>query len=168
MTADPQDYIKLGYKVTHMFLTKNPHLYYIQEDLEQEALLAVCEAAKKFKDTGKVKFTTYCAKEAHNRILDFLRNSENKYRTLAPVSLEDLVTPESDDSDALSWEEMIGGTLVVPEDCIKRLPREGQLYISMVAQGLTKREIREAMGCSWEYLEELIECTISDLRETVV
>lgn len=162
---NPEDYMKLGYKVVHTFLKMNPHLYYLQEDLEQEGMLAVCEAAKRFVDRGKVKFSTFCAISVQNKILKFLRDNENKFRNIATCSVEEL-TLESEDT--IDWQDMIGGTAMDVEAYIRELPVDLRLYAKLMISGKTKHEIREELGCSWEHLEQLKERTINHIDKMLM
>jgi RNA polymerase sigma factor (sigma-70 family) len=165
---NPLDFTNLAFKVVNSFLKRNPHLYAIQEDIEQEAMLAVVEGARSFKDTGKVKFTTYIAIQVQNRILNYLRDYENKFSSKDIRYLEDLVTPESEDDNALSWEEMVPGSVVDVESIMTRLEPDELNFVKLSNNGMTRHQIRESLGCSWEHFEALKERTIAKLESFLV
>lgn len=162
--VDPSSYFKLGYKIVHVFLRKNPHLYYLKEDLEQEATLSVILSANKFEDRGKIRFSTYCGKEVYNAILKYLINNENKFRNLCPKSVEDLLSPESEE-DKGTWEDLIPGEIVDIEATLSRLPLDVQEFVYMFNKGKTTREIREELGCSWEQIESYKESLYQALKK---
>lgn len=144
---DPNDYFLLGYRVAHVFLKRNPHLYHLREDIEQEAALAVIETALRFEDRGTIKFSTYCARQVQNAILKYLRDFENKYRFR---SLEELVTLESED-DSMSWEELIPGVTLDIEQAIAKMPEDMKYFVKLKCEGKTRHQIREILGCSWNH-----------------
>jgi len=152
MYYNPNDYLRLGHKIVHAFLRRNPHLYYLTDDLLQEASLAIVLAAAKFEDRGKVKFSTYCGIEAHNAILKFLRDGENKFRNICPKSVEELVSPETE-GDSWSWEDTVSGEVVDIERTLMHLPVDVQMFIHKLNKGRTTRQAREELGCSWEQIE---------------
>lgn len=165
---NPEDYFRLAYSVVAKFLKRNPHLEDLKEDLQQEGILAVLESAPKFKDTGKIQYSTYCAREVQNCLLKYLRDNENKFNNVCAMSVEDLVTPESEGSgDSMDWQDIVSGVVIDVEAIVAKLPPDCQQFISLVDNGMNRHEIRTALGCSWVQFEELKERTISKLQESL-
>lgn len=157
---DATEYLNLGYKVVHEFLRQNNHLYHLQEDLEQEAALAIVIAADKWVDRGTIQFSTYCTIASRNAVLKFLRDNENKFRRVCITSLEDLPTPESEDGGKVSWEDHIEGSVVDVPSAIASLPEDCQVYVSLVNEGYSRHEIREKLGIGWKRYRKLKQMVI--------
>ncbi len=165
MKIDPKDYIKLGYKVANVFLSKNPHLYYMKEDIESEAMVGICKAAKKWVDQGKIKFSTYCATEAQHQILDYLRNHENKWTRVAAVGLEDLTLESTEEGETISWEDVTEGIIIDTHDVINRCSEETRKYLELYNEGVSRHEMREAYKVSWRGLGKLKQSVRDELVE---
>jgi len=161
-----EDYMNLGYKVVHEFLRRNPTLYHLREDLEQEAMLAIVEGAAKWKDQGTIMFSTYVAVEVQNAILKYLRDKENKYHRVVAKSLEEiLLSPETTPEGDSSWEDVIPGSVVDFDTVLSKLPADCQTFVSYVNSGYTMKQIATAMGIGSSKVSELKELVKEKISE---
>lgn len=162
MSYKPEDYFGVVHKVVNSICTKNPEAYDIREDIVQEGMVALCEVCKSYKP-GPVDFPMYATVHVHNRIVNYLRRNENKFKQLD--YLEDLSTPESDDGESMSWEEVIGGSVIDTEQVLHGMPEHLREFF-LLSQTHTVQEAYAILPIGWskfyqwkqdltDYLEEV-------------
>lgn len=122
---NPSFHMKLAYSVVNRLLQRNPELYPIQEDLEGEAMVELCEVCKNF-DPSKCNnqgFSTYAVHMIHNKLLKYIVRNEYRFNKL--YKLEDMMTPESDSLETpLHWEEIIEGSVIDISKILSEMPSD--------------------------------------------
>lgn len=71
-----------------------------REDLDQEGLLGLWDAANSYAGDGRASFETYAGRCINNRIVSAVRHSSSKKNSFLnyAVSIEDILTADADDT----------------------------------------------------------------------
>lgn len=148
-TNDPKDNIGLGYSVVNKLIQRNPSLRSIQEDLEGEAMVSLCECCKDYDPTrsDRMGFSTYTVHTIHNKLLNFVSRNEYRFGKLYP--LEDTVAEEDEEGNTLCWEEMVEGEVVDVEQTLSRMPHDLKDFFITTQSTTNVREARGELGISW-------------------
>ncbi len=155
-----RQYEDLAYSIAHSYR----HVKVPQEDLRQEALIGIVEAARHFDPNRKVKFSTYAVWWIKRRIFALI--ADERQSSLNAVELmeekEDLLvaghpTPSQDapDDDALSLPDSMPAI-------------ERQVIIQSYQNHLTIREIGRLLNLSNESVKQLRQKALRRLRATQI
>jgi RNA polymerase sigma factor (sigma-70 family) len=138
-----KEYSSLAYSICHQY--KNAGLPL--EDLQQEALLGLLDAAKGYNPTKGSKFSTYAIWHIKKRILAAL--TDEKKQSLQATSIDDIeIIDKNGTSDYRtdSWKNNLPSDMPTQE---KRV-----IYLSYIEQ-LTLKDISMEMGVSIERVKQL-------------
>ena len=138
-----KEYSSLEYSICHQY--KNAGLPL--EDLQQEALLGLLDAAKSYNPTKGSKFSTYAIWHIKKRILAAL--TDEKKQSLQATSIDDIeIIDKNGTSDYRtdSWKNNLPSDMPTQE---KRV-----IYLSYIEQ-LTLKDISMEMGVSIERVKQL-------------
>lgn len=127
------------------------------EDLEQEGLIGLLEAAENFDKSRGTKFSTYATYWIKKKIIQAL-NQENKLSVSSSEILEETV---ADQKPAV--EDSLGKNITLPKDFPDR---EKQVLTLLFQQQLTLKEIAAEMNLSREKVRQLKEKGLRRLKAT--
>lgn len=122
---DPNDHIGLAYTTADMFLKKNPSLFYLREDLRQEAAEAMVKACACWRPKlSNCSLSTHIIKRCQYQLLDYLKY--NEFRALRVLKLEDVIDIKgsSNDEEIDNWEELVEGQVFDMVAALNRLEPE--------------------------------------------
>ncbi|MBN1327178.1 MAG: sigma-70 family RNA polymerase sigma factor [Candidatus Cloacimonetes bacterium] len=126
-----------------------------QEDLEQEGMIGLLEAADKFDVSREVKFSTYATYWIKKRILEAV--SKEKKTSFHQVELNEELTSDKD----IPVQEKKWKPLDFPED----MPENEKLVIKFLYEDqLTLKEISDQLGISRERVRQLKEKALRRMR----
>lgn len=145
MKHKPEDHMGLVHDVVKRLAAKNMDIYEIREDVTQEGMVALCEACGAY-SLGRVEFSTYAVHHIHNRIVDYLRWNENKFKRLGHI--EDTTLELDDDDTPMPWEETVAGSLVDSHAFVDNLPEHLQEFVVYTNSSKRARDYGKNNGCS--------------------
>lgn len=126
-----------------------------QEDLEQEGMIGLLEAADKYEDDKGAKFSTYATYWIKKRILEAVEK-ENK-STFKTVALNEEITKNKEKHTSLPKLEK----LQFPEG----MPEAEKIVLMLLFENqLTLKEISEQLGISRERVRQLKEKAFRRMR----
>lgn len=126
-----------------------------QEDLEQEGMIGLLEAADKYDESKGAKFSTYATFWIRKRVIESVeKEKKSTYKTSAlneETTRDEIQTPEQSTRDKLAFPEGIPEA----EKIVVKLLYEDQL---------TLKEISKQLGISRERVRQLKEKALRRMR----
>jgi len=152
-----RQYSDLAYSIAHSYRHGKVPL----EDLRQEALFGIIEAARHFDPARNVKFSTYAVYWIKRRILTALSNESQTSLNAVELSNETLDKMES--CQPLQPVQATGDEDILPLP--ENMPRlERTVLILSYQKQLTIKEIGEKLGISNEKVKQLRQKALRRMR----
>lgn len=159
-------------EVTHglMIIKFYPHFYGYEDDLKQEMVISLIKAIKRIK-RGEIR-------SLQNYIITSLKFTAFKMAKKlitydrATAYLEDLTITKGKSyfDQAMDWQDLFDMGCFSYESILSTFDSFEERYMVMILirrKGFTKRDLRERLECSWEYISELEHRTKEKLRELI-
>jgi len=140
------DYIGLGYSTALAFVKKNPGLWELKDELMAVSAMGMVEGCQEF-DSSKarsISCSTFIVHRCQQAMLNFV--TRNEYRFGKLYKLEDMKPQADGEGDALSWQEIISGTVIDIPKMIAKLPEDIQRDVDIFMKGEGDRKARREMG----------------------
>lgn len=146
-----ENYLPLVKSIIRKYL----HFGLPREDLEQEGLIGLMEAAARFDESRQVRFSTYATYWIKKRIIAALENE--KKNSMSSLSLDEEQFDVPDQTEKSSSSRQLDLPAGFPED-------EKQVLTALFQEELTLSEIADKLNLPRERVRQLKEKALRRLR----